>query len=250
MHAISDQKPPVTATTVIRMLAILAIMFVTGLGVPAAEAQTGISGHEQMRQAALSELQDAYAQEPGRVEIDVASLDPRLQIPVCQEPLSASLNQHNANGGRVTVRLECRDDSPWTRHVAASVRIFQDVVISSRALARGSIVSAGDLSLREHDISSLRGQVIRDPEVAVGQAVRRAVSADTVLNVDLLEAPTLVKRGDTVVLVAERGSIAIRGTGTALQAGEAGKQIPVRNNNSNRVVQAVVTGAGEAQVIF
>jgi len=215
-----------------------------------AEAQTGVSGQERLRQAAINELHYGYASEPGRVEIEVATLDPRLQVPVCREPLQASLNQLNPNGGRVTVRLECHDDSPWTRYVAASVRIFQNVVVSSRALPRGSIVGPGDLTLKEHDISTLRGQVIKDPAVAVGQAVRRAMSADTVLNIDLLEAPILVNRGDTVVLIAERGSIAIRGTGTALQAGEAGRQISVRNSSSERIVQAVVIGAGETKVVF
>ncbi|MEX0739734.1 MAG: flagellar basal body P-ring formation chaperone FlgA [Pseudohongiella sp.] len=237
-------------TTVAIIAATITSMAASQLSAVDSGSAEGLSGQQRLRQAALSELQYIYASEPGRVEIEVAALDPRLQVPVCQEPLQASLNRHSPNGGRVTVRIECRDQGPWTRHIAASVRIFQDVVVSSRALPRGSVLGPGDLSLQEHDISTLRGQVIKDPTVAVGQAVRRAVSADTVLGIDLLEAPILVSRGDTIVLVAERGSIAIRGTGTALQAGEAGKQIPVRNNSSERVVQAVVTGVGEAKVIF
>lgn len=229
----------------------LVLSIVLGLTsqIPVSAAQ-GASGQALMRQAALDELRHVYGAEPGRVDIEVATLDARLQVPVCQAPLQASINRRNPNGGRVTVRIECRDAGPWTRHVAASVRIFRDIVVSARALPRGSIVGAADVMLQEQDISNLRGQVIMDPAVAVGQAVRRAVSAETVFSIDLLEAPVLVKRGDMVVLTAERGSIAIRGTGTALQAGEAGKQIPVRNNSSDRVVQAVVTGAGEVKVIF
>tara|TARA_R100001039_G_scaffold38984_1_gene42944 strand:+ start:4910 stop:5590 length:681 start_codon:yes stop_codon:yes gene_type:complete len=214
-----------------------------------AQAQN-TNGQQLLRQAALEALQHAYAMQPGRAEIEVATLDARLQVPVCQVPLQTSLNRHNANGGRVTVRVECHDDSPWSRYVAASVRVFKEILVTSRALARGSIVSPGDVALKEQDISTLNGHIIMDPDVAVGQSVRRAVRADTALSIDLLEAPVLVRRGDMVVLIAERGSIAIRGTGTALQAGEAGRQIPVRNNSSERVVQAVVTGAGEVKVIF
>lgn len=213
-------------------------------------AAQSASGQQQLRQAAFDELQHAYAMHAGRAEIEVATLDARLQVPVCQVPLQTSVNRLNANGGRVTVRVECHDDSPWSRYVAASVRVFQEVVVTSRALPRDSIIGPGDVILKEHDISTLGGQVIMDPDVAVGQSVRRAVSADTALSIDMLEAPVLVKRGDMVVVIAERGSIAIRGTGTALQAGEAGRQIPVRNNSSERVVQAVVTGAGEVKVVF
>jgi flagella basal body P-ring formation protein FlgA len=213
-------------------------------------AAQDISGQQLLRQAALDELHHAYAKEPGRVEIEVATLDARLQVPICQEPLQTSVNRPSTNGGRVTVRVECLDSSPWSRYVAASVRLYQDIAVASRALPRGSIIGPGDVILKEQDISTLRGQVIKDPGVAVGQSVRRSVTADTALSLDLLEAPVLVKRGDMVVLIAERGSIAIRETGTALQAGEAGRQIPVRNNSSDRVVQAVVTGAGEVKVIF
>ena len=215
-----------------------------------AVAAQDTSGQQLLQKAAFDALQHAYAEEPGRVEIELATLDARLQVPVCKEPLQASVNRINANGGRVTARVECHDDSPWSRYVAASVRLYQDIVVASRALARGSIVRPGDVILQEQDVGTLRGQVIMDPDVAVGQSLRRAVSAGTVLSIDVLEAPVLVKRGDMVVLIAERGSIAIRETGTALQAGEAGKQIPVRNNSSERVVQAVVTGAGEVKVIF
>lgn len=247
MNAGNRQQSSLT----IKTAAMLLLLAATGLlTATAAASPPGAGGNERLRRAALDELQSAYASEPGRVEIDVAALDPRLQVPVCAEPLLPAVNRLSPNGGRVTVRIECRDDSPWTRHVAASVRIFQDIVVSSRALPRGSIVGPADVTLQEQDISTLRGQVIKDPAVAIGQAVRRAVSADTVLDIDLLEAPVLVQRGDMVVLTAERGSIAIRQTGTALQAGEAGKQIPVRNSGSDRVVQAVVTGVGEVKVIF
>lgn len=246
MNAENHHTSSLTAKTAARLVLVLGMLGPFS----AATAAPDLGGQERLRQAALAELQQAYAAEPGRVEIDVATLDPRLQVPVCQEPLLTSVNRISPNGGRVTVRVECRDNTPWTRHVAGSVRIFQDVVVSARALSRDSIVSASDITLREQDISTLRGQVIMDPTVAVGQSVRRSVSADTVLSIDLLEAPILVKRGDMVVLTAERGAIAIRETGTALQGGEAGKQIPVRNNSSERIVQAVVTGAGEAKVIF
>jgi len=246
MHAENQTSSSLLTKTAILLVVIIGL----GSQFSGTAAAQGPSGQQLLRQAALTELQHAYASEPGRVDIEVAALDARLQVPVCQVPLQTSVNRLNPNGGRVTVRAECHDDSPWSRYVAASVRVYQDIVVASRALPRGSIVGPGDVTLKEQDIGILGGQVIKDPDVAIGQSVRRAVSADTVLSIELLEAPVLVKRGDMVVLIAERGSISIRGTGTALQAGEAGRQIPVRNNRSDRVVQAVVTGAGEVKVIF
>jgi flagellar basal body P-ring formation protein FlgA len=222
-------------------------------GVPAATHGQGSfhsDGTAALRHAAEIALYEAYANESGRVEIEVANLDPRLNVPVCQLPLVARANSNNTQGGRVTVRVDCQDHAPWARHVSASVRIYKEIVVSARTLARGSVLSQEDLVLQEHDISALRGAVIADLNQATGMALRRAINAGNALSLDMLAAPILVARGDTVVLTAERGGIAIRQQGTALQDGEAGKQIQIRNNNSNRVVQAVVTGPGEASVMF
>lgn len=218
---------------------------------PAVAQMTGSDGAQAMQIAALQALKEHWQDSADRIEIEMASIDPRLQIPVCNVPLSAKANQiGNGNGGRVTVRVECQDASPWTRHVSASVRVFRPVAVSARALARGSILQTNDIMMEELDISQQRGQTITEADNIVGMELRRAVSHGAPLTLDMLTAPVLVKRGDAVVLIASRGGISIRHTGIALQDGEAGKQIPVRNTSSDRIVQAVVREIGVTEVVF
>lgn len=207
-------------------------------------------GRQQIADAVGAALYDAWAGVGGRVEIEVPPLDPRLQLPVCAVPLQARPANSQGNGGRVTVRVECQDQSPWTRNIVGYVRIYQPIVVADRALPRGTLLGSADVSMRETDISTVRGQTLGSAAEVYGMALRRAVSPGTVLSLDMVTAPLLVRRGDTVVLTAQRGSVAIRQQGVALQDGEAGRQIPVRNQSSNRVVQAVVTAAGEAEVLF
>lgn len=240
-----SHKPSLLAKIVVIMTTLAAIPAV-GHG----QGNTYGDGISALRHATETALYEAYAGESGRVEIEVANLDPRLNVPICQVPLVARANGNNAQGGRVTVRVDCQDHAPWARHVPATVRIYKEIVVSARSLARGTVLSQHDLVLQEHDVSVIRGAVIADMDQATGLALRRAINAGNALSLDMLAAPILVARGDTVVLTAERGGIAIRQQGTALQDGEAGKQIQVRNNSSSRVVQAVVTGPGEANVLF
>ena len=231
-------------------LALMISLLLTGYSTAAAQSQVD-DGTLAMQQAAMHALQQHWQDGSERIEIEMASIDPRLQIPVCGVALVATANQvGNGNGGRVTVRVQCQDESPWTRHVSANVKVFRPVAISARALARGSVIQPGDVIMEELDISQLRGQTIAQSENIVGMALRRSVNHGAPLTLDMLTAPVLVKRGDTVVLNATRGGISIRHTGTALQDGEAGQQIPVRNNSSGRVVQAVVREAGVTEVIF
>src|SRR5690606_37028341 len=56
----------------------------------------------------------ATSQTPGRYEIQVNSLDPRLRMPLCSQQLDASLESPAQPLGRVTVRLRCNGSGPWT----------------------------------------------------------------------------------------------------------------------------------------
>ena len=185
-----------------------------------------------------------------RVDIEVSTIDPRLPLGLCEQPLIASLNQNQRPIGRINVKVECQGSAPWTKYLPVQVRVYEKVLMTTRPLASGEIISESDFSFQETDVSMLRYSYIQDPALALGMEVKRSLSANTTLVQESLESPTLVKRGDTVVLTAKAGSVEIRQQGVALQSGELGKQINVRNSSSERTVQAVVTGYGQVQVGF
>lgn len=220
-----------------------------------AAAQTGVngqsvSGYNQLAAAAEEAVAQEFAGSSGRIEIELPPQDQRLQLPACASTLETSVGRHNGQGGRLNVRIDCRDAAPWARNMAVHVKVYRDVLVVSRNLMRGDVLAASDISLQEVDISQLRGQLMEDAQLAVGMEARRNINTGTALSADMLDAPLLVRRGDAVVLTAERAGVSIRQQGTAMQDGESGRQISVRNTRSNRVVQAVVTGHGEARVVF
>lgn len=207
-------------------------------------------GHSQMTAAARQAIEQAFDSGTHRIEIELPPADPRLQIPVCALPLETTMSRHNGQGGRVSVKVDCRDAAPWSRHVAAQVRVFREAVVATRSIARGTMISAADIALREVDVSTIRGQILESADAVLGMELRRPSSMGDVLSMDMLITPLMVKRGDTVVVTAERSGVVIRQQGVALQDGEAGKQIQIRNARSDRVIHAVVTGPGEVKVIF
>ena len=148
-----------------------------------------------------------------RVEIDISSIDPRLNL-----------------------------------SVPVSIKIYEKVLVTTRPIARGEILTAADLTLIDADVSRLRYSYFQSAEFAIGMEAKRSLSTNATVVQEALEAPTLVKRGDAVVLSAKAGTVEIRQQGVAMQSGELGKRINVRNTNSDQIVQAVVTGLGEASV--
>lgn len=235
-----------------RQLNTLAILLLlSGLSAGAsAQTQHPASAYEELATAAAQAVEREFANSPGRIDIELPAADPRLQLPVCASALETSIGRHNGQGGRINVRVDCRDSAPWARNMAVNVKVYRDVLVSSRNLTRGALISRADVDIQEVDISQVRGQLLDDVQVAVGMEVRRNINAGAALSADMLAAPLMVRRGDTVMLTAERGGVSIRQQGTAMQDGESGRQISVRNTSSDRVVQAVVTGHGEARVMF
>lgn len=237
----------------------LLLLLVTGnlLPLPAVAANSDAEarvpdGHEQIHQAVSSFLAGFFdSPEAPRAEIEVTRLDPRLRISGCSRPLETTLNRQQTPAGRVTVRVDCpATDAPWTRYIQASVQVFEPVVVAARTLRRGEHLTAADISLEERDVSLLRDTVYRDPARAEGMALRRTVTAGSPLTGQSVTEPVLIRRGDTITITAENEAVSIRHQAVALQDGVLGKRISVRNRRSERVIQATVTGSGQARVAF
>ncbi|MGG5290886.1 flagellar basal body P-ring formation chaperone FlgA [Pseudomonas shirazensis] len=190
----------------------------------------------------------ATTQTAGRYEIQVNNLDPRLRMPLCSQPLDASLESPAQPLGRVTVRVRCDSAAPWTVFVPAQVRLFREVVVMARPLKRESVVSEDDVTLRERDVGTLSQGFLGSLDQALGMKLMRPVVLDQVLTPQHLEQAELIRKGDQVVIVARSGTLSVRMPGEALSKGGFSEQIRVRNLNSKRVVKARVTGPGQVEV--
>jgi len=190
----------------------------------------------------------ATSQTEGRYEIQVNQLDPRLRMPMCDKELTASLESPAKPLGRVTVKVRCEGSSPWTVFVPAQVRLFREVVTSTRPLRRADIVEPADVLLRERDISQISQGYLTTLDQAIGQRLTRPMVADQVITLVHLEQTEVIRKGDQVVITARSGTLSVRMPGEALSNGGMAEQIRVKNLNSNRVIKAQVTAPGQVEV--
>ncbi|MBT2373989.1 flagellar basal body P-ring formation chaperone FlgA [Pseudomonas fluorescens] len=190
----------------------------------------------------------ATTQTPGRYEIQVSPLDPRLRMPMCDKELTATLESPAQPIGRVTVRVRCDGASPWTVFVPAQVKLFRDVVVVTRPLKRTGIIGFEDVALRERDISQISQGYLTSVDQAVGQKLTRPMVTDQVITLVHLEQAEVVRKGDQVVISASSGTLTVKMPGEALSNGGMSEQIRVKNLNSNRVIKAQVTAPGQVEV--
>ena len=183
-----------------------------------------------------------------RHEISINTIDPRMRLGYCPDSINASLESPAEPIGRVTVRISCTGSAPWTVFVPAQVKFFRNVVVTTQPLKRLAIIDVDQVTLAERDIGLIKQGYLTSVDQVVGKKLTRPTVMDQVLSPSFLDDAELVRRGDQVVISARSGAINVKMPGEALADGAQGQQIRVRNQRSERVVKARVTGPGQVEV--
>lgn len=182
-----------------------------------------------------------------RVTVD--ELDPRLRLPTCDVPLEASLATGARKSGRTNVAVRCRSPRPWLVYVPASVHIPERVLVSKRALAKGTMLTAEDVELAEREnFTAIGSSTLRRLDQAVGLQLTRNIAGGAMLTAETVSAPLLVRRGAQVVIRARAQEFEVSMPGTALGDAKAGNRVRVKNLNSQRIVEGYVMTDGSVQV--
>lgn len=213
---------------------------------PAAEAiQDRETIRDTVRQFLLKHL-DGQAGDPG---IEVATIDPRLRLPVCATPPEAFLPPGGKAVGVATVGVRCDDGTHgWKLYVRVTIRMNQGVVMTRRALATGQVVSLEDVVIMPVDVSRLNQGYHTELRQVLGKAVKRPVEQDAVLVPNAIGEAEAVGRGAEVTILAANRYLEVRMKGIALQKGAIGESIPVKNVSSQKQLQARVTAPGVVRV--
>jgi flagella basal body P-ring formation protein FlgA len=182
--------------------------------------------------------------------IEVGKLDPRLRLGECEQSLTMHVKEPPQAQGNVTVKTACESGQRWTIYVPARVDIFAPVAVAARSLPRGHLIDEADISYQRSNVSQLGFGHIADGERLLGMEVQRAMKAGDAFRLSSLEQPDVVKRGDSVVVEAQAGSLTVVAPGKALANGQIGQQIRVENTQSRRVIDARVIAPGRVKVLL
>ncbi|GGY72507.1 flagella basal body P-ring formation protein FlgA [Cellvibrio zantedeschiae] len=216
-----------------------------------ANAQAPIENIGQIELQVARFLTDEYSKTQAiKVEVKVGNLDNRLRLARCDQSLSLNLKDTTNSGGNINVQVACKGTSSWTILVPAQAKVYRSVAVASRTLQRGDVVTEDDLTTEVKDVSEFRMGFSLVPNAIVGKEIKFTVNKGEVFRNSALDAPLVIKRGDTVSMEAAAGEISVKTNGTAVSDGRIGQQIRVKNNQSARVINARVVAAGKVQSIM
>ena len=116
-------------------------------------------------------------------------------------------------------------------------------MVSKRPIAPGETVTPADVSWVEREVSTLSYGYLRSLQQPGGMRSRRSIAQGAVITANMLEAGTLISKGQQVTLRSDSGAISVSMRGLALQDGAVGSLINVRNLSSGKQLEGRVENA-------
>lgn len=178
---------------------------------------------------------------PESVEVPAGILDYRLE----NRPDPGRLGRQS-----LQVTLLVNGQEQERVRLSANLQKMGEVVIASRRINRGEIIAPGDLTVLRREVSMLDPNFVDDPGLAVGKQLRTSLQAGAIIYGNLLENPTLVRRGDRVNIVAGNGRVRVSAPGEVRDAGAHGDMVRVRNLMSRQEILARVVDGGTVETTF
>ena len=222
------------------LLAILAIAVTVAVPVMANPQKKSWQSVSSIEAAALKYIEGRQAASSGRTEFRVKTLDRRLKLARCGAQLETFAPSNVNPGTTQVVGVRCSKPHPWKIYVPISTTTYEQVVVTTRPLQRGASINPGDVRLEERDISKARHRYLTELKQLDGRVLRQDIRAQTIISQNVLDAEDIVKRGQSVTLLARTGRMNVRMRGEALSSAAKDQRIRVKNLSSQRVVEGIV----------
>lgn len=194
--------------------------------------------------------QSMHLQPDEELEVNLLQVSPGMQLPTCSIPFTITLTQPGVSAPSNTVMVKCDDASQNILYVPVQLKLMVDVLAASRRIMPGETISAEDIIVQKGDKYLLYNEYMQDKEAAVGLIAMRSIPAGGILSKRSLNKPLYIKRNQTMSLSVKHGTIEISMLGIAKTDGHLNESVKVMNPNSQKIIDAIVTGPGKAEVVY
>jgi flagella basal body P-ring formation protein FlgA len=157
----------------------------------------------------------------------------------------------NKRTGRFIARLAApAGPEPEARaRVSGRVVAITEVPVLRRAVAVGAVIEDPDIDWLRLPSDKLNRNIVTDARDLLGKSPRRLIAPGRPVRARDIERPLTIKKGALVTMTLATPKMVITVTGRALDSGAEGDLIRVRNNRSKAVVQGVISGPGQVEVM-
>jgi len=184
----------------------------------------------------------------GRLSINIGQIDERLKLPKCDTPLQIGSSDNSLTFKTTSLSVRCVGKQSWKIYIPTEIALFVPVVTARQHINKGDNLDVNNLEITEQNIAKTSFGYYDDVEAVENLIAKMTLSAGQIISQDKVMMPRAIKRGDRVNIIAKAGAIKITAQGIALSDGIKGDEIAVKNQDSQRVIKAIVAGPSEVMV--
>jgi len=123
---------------------------------------------------------------PGKVRVQIAPLDPQLQLPACPRPEIFMPPGTGAMRGTVRIGARCKQPQAWAIYLTATIQEARTYYLAKEALEAGRLLSASDLVADQAFPDELPPGAVVDERQWQGRTLTQPVSAGSPLRLQWL----------------------------------------------------------------
>lgn len=187
-----------------------------------------------------------------RYEVTLDNPNQEIHLPVRMPTTIAVRNLFfDPRSNRYSATILSPDDRPGAvaLQIAGRVHELMEIPVLNRRFRAGEIIRESDLDTRLLRSEQVQRNALSSPEQILGKSARRTLSGGKPITNSDIRQPKLVNRGGMVLMHYKTANMVITAHGTARENGTAGDTVRVRNSNSGKIVEAVVTGPDTVAVM-
>lgn len=151
--------------------------------------------------------------------------------------------------GKTTIGVRCLAPSSWTVYLQVSISVEGQYLVSARALTPGQTIGAGDVTLRQGDLTKLPDTVLTSESQAIGKIVRIGFNAGLPVRRDQLIAQAVVFQGQSVRTLYKGDGFLVSSEGKALNNATEGQVVQVRTS-SGQIVSGIAREGGTVEISY
>jgi len=204
--------------------------------------------HQDIRDTAIEFVRSNIPEDVVVKDISAGQIDSRIHFKQCSRPLEARTNNNRKIARHQTIGVYCNGEVPWNIHISVKANLYRNMLISKTTITRGELITAENIQLIEQEIKN--DKYLSNFSNIVGHEARRTIRPYQVINSSMLQKALLVHKKESVLIYAQNQNMRISMRGTALKNGRKNEMIKVRNNSSNKIIEALVVDRGIVAINF
>jgi len=209
-----------------------------------------VISREEIEDHILAALLDKGADPEMNVELSNRML--QLHVPGdSSAALAVEATSYDQRTQRFTaiVIAPADDPNPTRTRVTGRLHKMLEIPVLTRRILRGEVIGEHDIEWIKVRSKRLQRNAILDPEDLIGMTPKQGIRAGAPIRSGDVHPPILVKRNTLVTITLKTPLMTLTSQGRSLENGSEGDAIRVINTQSNKVIQATVSSAGQVVVL-